>query len=42
MKEKIKDFLYGLGGIGFIVLIITAFSLLIIGGASYLNLFTQF
>ncbi len=22
MKEKIKDFLYGLGGIGFIVLII--------------------
>jgi len=33
MKEKIKDFLYGIGGIGFIVLIITAFSLLIIGGA---------
>jgi len=33
MKEKIKDFLYGLGGIGFVVLIITAFSLLIIGGA---------
>ncbi|MCD6528384.1 hypothetical protein J7K44_01975 [bacterium] len=33
MKEKIKDFLYGLGGIGFIVLLIVGFSLLIIGGA---------
>ncbi len=33
MKEKIKDFLYGLVGIGFFVLIIVGFALLIIGGA---------
>jgi len=33
MKEKIKDFLYGVGGIGLFVLIILAVSLLIIGGA---------
>lgn len=33
MKEKIKDFFYGLGGIGFIVLVMVGFALLIIGGA---------
>src|SRR3990167_1809739 len=33
MKEKIKDSLWGIAGIGFFVLIITAFVLLIMGGA---------
>ncbi len=33
MKERIKNFLYGLGGIGFIILIIGGFILLISGGA---------
>ena len=38
MKEEIKKFLYGLGGIGFILLIITGFLLLIIGGAKLFEL----
>lgn len=38
MKEKIKNSLYGLGGIGFVVLIITGFALLIIGGAKLFEL----
>ena len=38
MKKKIKDFLYGVGGIGFLVLIIAGFSLLIIGGAKLFEL----
>jgi len=33
MKEKIKDSLYGLLGIGFVVLILIGFGLLIAGGA---------
>src|SRR3989344_2582453 len=33
MKEKIKDSLWGIAGIGFFILIITAFVLLIMGGA---------
>ena len=33
MKEKIKDFLYGAGGISLFVLVIGGFALLIIGGA---------
>lgn len=33
MGNKIKDFLYGLGGIGFMILIIGGFVLLIMGGA---------
>lgn len=32
MNEKFKDFLWGLGGIGFVILIIGSFGLLIIGG----------
>jgi hypothetical protein len=38
MKEKIKDFLYGIGGIGIIVLAILSFLLLIIGGAKLFEL----
>jgi len=38
MQEKIKDFLYGVGGIGFFVLIIISFALLIIGGAKLFEL----
>jgi hypothetical protein len=38
MKEKIKDFLYGIGGIGIVVLTILSFSLLIIGGAKLFEL----
>ena len=33
MKEKIKDSLWGMAGIGFFILIVTAFVLLIMGGA---------
>ncbi len=33
MGNKFKDFLYGLGGIGFMILIIGGFALLIMGGA---------
>lgn len=33
MGNKFKDFLYGLGGVGIIILIVGAFVLLIIGGA---------
>jgi uncharacterized membrane protein HdeD (DUF308 family) len=33
MKEKIKNFLYGIGGVGFILLIVGTLSLLIVGGA---------
>ena len=38
MKEKIKNFFYGLGGIGLIILIIVGFALLIIGGAKLFEL----
>jgi hypothetical protein len=38
MKEKIKNFLYGIGGVGFILLIVGALSLLIIGGAKLFEL----
>lgn len=38
MDNKFKDFLYGLGGIGFIILIIGGFVLLISGGAKLFEL----
>jgi len=39
MNEKLKDSLYGLGGIGLFILIIAGFGLLIFGGAKLFEVF---